>query len=69
MDIQAYLTKVSDVDRERLINGMLEAFDGDPDHGCMGRSAPTRLARALEIADQAKLEVKTLRAISEKSGA
>jgi ketopantoate reductase len=67
MDIQAYLTNANHVNRERLINGMLEAFDGDPDHGCMGRSAPARLARALEIADQAGLEVKTLRAISEKS--
>ncbi len=67
MDIQAHLTRASDVDRERLIKGMLEAFDGDPQHGCMGRSAPARLARALEIADQANLEVKTLRAISEKN--
>lgn len=67
MDIQAYLTQVGDVDRERLINGMLEAFAGDPEHSCMGRSAAGRLARALEIADQAKLEVKTLRAISEKT--
>lgn len=66
MDIQAFLTGADNMDRERLINGMLEAFEGDPEHGCMGRSAPARLARTLEIADQAKLEVKTLRAISEK---
>lgn len=61
MDIQAWLTQVDDVDRERLINGMLEAFDGDPDHGCMGRSAPARLARAISHADEAGLDVPTLR--------
>lgn len=66
MDIQAWLTHVGDVNRERLINGMLEAFAGDPDHGCTGRSAPARLVRALEIADQAGLEVGTLRAIRDK---
>ncbi|WP_126456308.1 hypothetical protein [Sulfuriflexus mobilis] len=65
MDIQATLVNHS-LDRDRLISGMLEAFEGDPEHGCMGRSAPTRLARALEIADQAGLEVKTLRAISKR---
>ena len=65
MDIQAYLTQNSRIDRKQLISSMLEAFAGDPEHGCMGRSAPARLARALEIADQAQLEVKVLRAISE----
>jgi hypothetical protein len=69
MDIQAHLTNVSNVNRERLINGMLEAFAGDPDHGCMGRSAPARLARALKIADQAGLAVNTLRAIHDKTAA
>lgn len=69
MDIQAFLTSAGHIDRERLIHGMLEAIEGDPEHSCMGRSAPARLARALEIADQAKLDVKTLRAISEKIGA
>lgn len=66
MDIQATLVNHS-LDRDRLLAGMLEAFEGDPEHGCMGRSAPARLARALEIADQAGLEVKTLRAIRERS--
>lgn len=61
MDIQAWLTGVEDVDRERLIAGMLEAFDGDPEHGCMGRSAPARLARAITQADEADLNVPTLR--------
>jgi len=63
MDVQEVLVG-SELPRERLITGMLEAFDGDPDHGCMGRSAPARLARALAQADAAGLEVSTLRQIA-----
>lgn len=50
-------------ERDPLINGMLVAFRGDPDHKCMGRSAPARLQRALEQADAAGLDVPTLRRI------
>jgi len=64
MDIQDVLTGVAH-DREKLIAGMLEAFDGDPDHGCTGRSAPTRLARAIAHADEFGLAVSTLRALSQ----
>jgi hypothetical protein len=63
MDIQDALTGVSH-DREKLIAGMLEAFDGDPQHGCTGRSAPARLARALQHADAFDLAVPTLRALA-----
>lgn len=63
LDIQEHLTG-QDVDRTALIEGMLRAFDGDPEHGCMGRSAPARLERALSIADEAGLEVPTLRRIA-----
>ncbi len=63
MDIQQHLVGQA-LPRERLIEGMLEAFEGDPEHKCMGRSAPARLARALAIADDAGLEVKTLREIA-----
>jgi ketopantoate reductase len=49
---------------EALIEGMLRAFAGDPDHRCMGRSAPARLARALRQADAAGLEVPRLRQIA-----
>jgi len=63
MDIQASLVG-HELPRQRLIEGMLEAFDGDPDHGCMGRSAPARLARAIAQSDAAGLEVPTLRTIS-----
>lgn len=63
MDIQDALTGVAH-DRERLIAGMLEAFDGDPEHGCTGRSAPARLARALAHADTFGLPVPTLRSLA-----
>jgi len=62
MDIQAFLTGET-LDREALVKGMLVAFDGDPDHNCMGRSAPARLERALKIADEAGLAVRKLREI------
>lgn len=62
MDIQDWLTGVPH-DRDRLIAGMLEAFEGDPLHGCTGRSAPARLARALQHADAGQLAVPTLRAL------
>ena len=63
LDIQEYLTGEV-LDRTALVEGMLKAFDGDPEHGCMGRSAPARLQRALDIADEAGLDVPTLRRIS-----
>ncbi len=65
LDIQACLT-ATELDGPRLIEGMLEAFDGDPQHKCMGRSAPARLARALQQADAAGLAVPTLREIAGK---
>lgn len=63
LDIQEHLTGRK-LDRTALIEGMLRAFDGDPEHGCMGRSAPARLARSLAIADEAELEVPTLHRIA-----
>jgi len=64
LDIQEHLTGEA-LDRRALIEDMLKAFDGDPEHGCMGRSAPARLERALSIADEAGLDVPTLRRIAE----
>jgi hypothetical protein len=64
MDIQDALTGMP-FDRTALIDGMLEAFDGDPDHGCTGRSAPARLTRALQHADAFGLAVPTLRSLSQ----
>jgi hypothetical protein len=65
MDIQQWLVKQA-LPRARLIEGMVEAFEGDPNHQCMGRSATARLKRALALADEAKLDVATLRQIAEK---
>ncbi|MDH3979401.1 MAG: hypothetical protein OEU91_02700 [Gammaproteobacteria bacterium] len=53
-------------DADTLIKAMLAAFDGDPDHVCTGRSAPARLARALQQADAAGLEVPHLREIASR---
>jgi len=49
---------------DAVLGGMLAAFDGDPDHNCTGRSAPARLARALQQADSAGLAVPRLREIA-----
>lgn len=65
LDIQDWLTETKN-DRQRLMEGLLEAINGDLAHGCMGRSAPARLARAIGFADQAGLEVPTLRDIANK---
>jgi hypothetical protein len=62
MDIQDWLSGVQH-DRAKLVAGMLEAFAGAPQHGCTGRSAPARLARALQHADAGGLAVPTLRAL------
>lgn len=62
MAIQATLVG-HDLDHEKLITGMVAAFDGDPDHNCMGRSAPARLERALKQADEAGLTIPKLREI------
>lgn len=51
-------------DNDTLVAAMLQAFDGDPDHKCMGRSAPARLQRALDHADRLEVYLPTLRAIA-----
>lgn len=63
MDIQAWLTGM-ELPRERLLAGMLEAFDGDPQHRCTGRTAPARLERAIAQADAAGLAAPMLREIA-----
>jgi ketopantoate reductase len=60
LDIQEALVG-GPVDRAAAVEGMVRAFDGDPDHGTTGRSAPARLRRAVAQADAAGLEVPTLR--------
>ena len=63
IEIQTALTG-HDFQAEALIAGMLEAFKGDPEHRCTGRSAPARLARALQQADAAGLAIPRLREIA-----
>jgi len=63
MDIQDWLTGRRH-DRKKLLDGMVEAFAADPQHGCKGRTAPDRLRRNLGFADEAGLEVPKLREIA-----
>lgn len=62
MDIQQALTGTT-LPRAELINGMVEAFRGDLEHKCMGRSAPARLQRAIRMADTYGLAVPRMREI------
>jgi len=62
IDIQEWLT-AHRFDREKLIDGMLDVIKNDPTHKCMGRSAPIRLRRAIQQADEAGLAVPRLREI------
>jgi len=45
---------------ERLLLALQSAFDGDPEHKCMGRSAPQRLRRALQHAHNYGLKLPVL---------
>lgn len=67
LDIQEWLVG-GNVDREAMVDGMVEAFAGDPDHGTTGRSAPTRLRRALDHAREAGIETPVLADIGRNAG-
>lgn len=60
--LQEWLVQ-SELPRERLIADLENAIKADPNHKCMGRSAPARLNRTLQIADKAGLAVPTIREI------
>ncbi len=64
LTLQAQLTEQF-FNEEQLEQGMIKAFEGDLTHGCMGRSAPSRLDRALELANKFNLEVATLQKIKD----
>lgn len=64
LDIQFQMIG-QELDRRRLIEGMVRAFHGDRTHQCMGRSAPSRLARAIAQADERGLQVSNLRSVFE----
>ncbi len=52
------------LDHNALISGMVDAFNGDKEHMCMGRSAPVRLQRALVLAKENNLSLPMLERIS-----
>ncbi|QVL50359.1 MAG: hypothetical protein KFB96_07970 [Thiocapsa sp.] len=51
-------------DRDALFNALGVAFAGDPEHACMGRSAPARLARAIRNGEAHGLDLPVLHAIA-----
>jgi len=61
-DLQEALTGGS-FDRDGLMKGVASGINGDPEHHCMGRSAPARLERFIDMADQAGIEAETIRSI------
>mgnify|MGYP001825314128 FL=1 len=65
LSIQEHLTG-HQYERERLIEAVVEAINGDLAHQCMGRSAPARLQRALDYARTNKLQVNELERIAGK---
>ncbi len=65
IELQQKLTG-KNFDSEKLIAAMLVAFEGDPDHNCMGRSAPARLQRALQLAEAHGLDLPVLKQIAEE---
>lgn len=62
IDVQERLTGTS-FDRKRLIDGLIEGINGDLQHKCKGRSAPGRLERVIDAADEAGLEIPSIRQI------
>ena len=50
-------------DREAPFAVLVKAFEGDPSHGCMGRSAPARFVRTLD--DEAERQGLELPALHE----
>ena len=51
------------LNKSELVDLMLVAFNGDPEHMCMGRSAPARLQRALDQAKGVGIKLNKLPAI------
>ena len=67
LEIQEYLVG-SPIDSAATYAGMLAAFDGDPNHGTTGRSAPMRLTRALAHASDAGIPAEKLKEIARAHG-
>jgi ketopantoate reductase len=67
LDVQDWLAG-QQLPRAGLMNGLLEAIAADLRHGCAGRSAPSRLKRALHHADAAGLATPELHRIADAHG-
>jgi hypothetical protein len=66
LTLQTQLTKQT-FDAQKLEQGMIKAFQGDLTHKCMGRSAPARLKRTLELAKSFNLSLPTLENIANQN--
>lgn len=66
IQLQEALTGLT-FEREALIQGMLEGFHGDPAHKCMGRTAPARLQRALNMMRDYGISAPTMQKIADQS--
>ena len=62
IDLQESLTGLS-LSREKLLDGLVEGFKGDPHHICKGRSAPGRLSRIVDLADEKGLPINFIRGL------
>ena len=65
IDLQEWITGTTFA-RDRLIAGMVEGINGAPDHKCMGRAAPGRLERVIDLANKANLKIPKIREIHKK---
>jgi len=63
LDLQEALSGKT-LPRDALLEAMVAAFDADPAHACTGRSAPSRLARALSQAERLGIDMPTVRSLS-----
>lgn len=67
IDLQEAITGQS-FSRDQLLNGLVAGLEGDPHHKCRGRSAPGRLARAIEIADDKGVALNEIRKLAKRLG-
>jgi hypothetical protein len=66
IDVQEFLTGRTFA-RDHLIEGFIEGVEGDPHHKCKGRAAVGRLSRMVELADEARLKIQTIRDIQQRA--
>ncbi len=62
IELQEWLVQL-DLPRERLLADLEKAIQADPNHKCIGRSAPARCDRAIQMADKAGLAAQAIREI------